>query len=67
MDLLRTQKIRFLVGIYREMTNVANQQEAKRNLVVEKVLSVLAEEPDSAKRNEVILVVTKKKENQSLY
>lgn len=53
MDLLRTQKIRYLVSIYREMERPIGQQKEQRLALIEKVLDVLSQEEVSAQRNEV--------------
>lgn len=53
MDLLRTQKIRFLVSIYRDLAKPFSQQKEQRLDLIGKVLDILSKEPVSTTRNEV--------------
>lgn len=53
MDLLRTQKIRYLVSIYRDMARPFGQQKEQRLVLIGNVINVLSEESVSAQRNEV--------------
>lgn len=52
MDLLRTQKIRFLVDLYREMKRPSVEQNVRLELI-DKVCNVLKDEESSRERDEV--------------
>lgn len=54
MDLLRTQKIRSLVDIHKEMKTYTNKED--RMATINKVFKILEAEPSSVKRNEVIII-----------
>lgn len=51
MDLLRTQKIRFLLGVYRRFKKQQNTEQ--RLEFIEEVLIILADEPLSPQRTDV--------------
>lgn len=55
MDLLRTQKIRFLVSIYRDMARPFGQPKNQRLVLLEKIIDVVAAEETTSQRNEVIM------------
>lgn len=51
MDLLRTQKIRAMIELHKEMKSVTSS--AERSVTIGKVFAFLEQEPNSVKRNEV--------------